>query len=112
MKGVRTAQLRARLGEDVGDWLAPWQVFVDAVESGDKAFLESIPDFVPGDAAVSSETSKKETLQRMAELGADWLPVVNADGRLVGAVERAEVTASIILDLTENFERLAETEPK
>ncbi len=123
LKGIRTAQLRARLGEvlglddemdlreEVNKWLAPWRVFVDAVESGDKDFLKSIPDFVPGDAAVSAETSKKETLERMATLGADWLPVVNEDGRLVGAVERAEVTASIILDLTENFERLAEAEP-
>ena len=112
MKELVAADDEMDLREEVDAWLAPWRVFVEAVEGGDEDFLKAIPDFVPGDAAVSSETSKKETLQRMAELGADWLPVVNANGRLVGAVERAEVTASIILDLTENFERLAETEPK
>jgi hypothetical protein len=123
LKGIRTAQIRPGIREisalddrrDLSDvvnrLLAPWQVFVDAVEGGDKAFLESIPDFVPRDAAVSSATSKKETLERMAKLGATWLPVANGNGRLVGAVERAEVTASTILDLTSNFERLAETEP-
>ena len=121
LKGLRTSEVRSRIKQDLGtdddyevsqevnELLEPWRRFVKAVEEEDTKFLESIPAFVPGTAAVNSETSKKDTLKRMAEFGADWLPVVNEDGRLIGAVERAEVTASIILDLTENFERLAET---
>jgi len=122
LKGIRTAQLRQiikeasglddglALNDEMDNWLAPWRVFVDAVHGEDQDFLAKIPDFVAGKSAVNAATTKKETLERMANLGADWLPVVNEDGRFIGAVERAEVTASIILDLTENFERLAETD--
>jgi hypothetical protein len=36
----------------------------------------------------------------MEELGIDWLPVKNADGKLDGVVDRSRLTTSLILDVT------------
>jgi hypothetical protein len=72
-------------------------------DSGGEA-LADLPGFVPATAAVHDDTDKRVALQKMEELGADWLPVVEPDGRFNGVVERSRLTASLILDVAQRLE--------
>lgn len=52
---------------------------------------------------VTAETSKRTALQAMEEHKLDSLPVIDAAGRFVGTVERAKLTTSLILVVTEKL---------
>jgi CBS-domain-containing membrane protein len=49
---------------------------------------------------VTKKSDKRDVLDRMEKSGRDWLPVVNAQGQLDGIVDRSRLTASMILDVT------------
>jgi CBS domain-containing protein len=66
--------------------------------------LAKLPGFVGADAAVTTDTSKREALGRMEKQNVDILPVVDARGRFVGTVGRAKVTAGMILAVSEKLE--------
>jgi len=77
--------------------------FANRVNEGDivaKDWLSELPGFVPASAAVDVETSKRAALQVMEELDRPSLPVVDTGNRFVGTVERAKLTASLILAVT------------
>jgi CBS domain len=71
-------------------------------------WLARLPGFVSAEHAVSPDTSKRAALQAMENLDQDALPVTDPAGRLVGTVERAKLTSSLILAVTE---RLAAERP-
>lgn len=66
-------------------------------------WLARLPGFVSGEHAVTPETSKRAALQAMEDLDQDALPVTDPAGRLVGTVERAKLTSSLILAVTERL---------
>jgi CBS domain-containing protein len=67
--------------------------------------LATLPGFVPGDAAVTPDASKRTALARMEEVDSSILPVVDhADRRLVGVLDRGRLTASLMLDITAELE--------
>jgi hypothetical protein len=70
--------------------------------------LARLPGFVSAAHAVRPDTSKRAALLAMEEIDEDALPVTDPDGRLVGTVERAKLTSSLILAVTE---RLADAGP-
>lgn len=117
LKGLGTAVIDQRLaGQDPSgpaldrfDAFLPWTRFIDAVARGDRKTLEKTLGFVAGGMAITPDTSKREALRRMAEIDADRLPVTDEAGRLTGSVERAQLTAGIVLDMAANFEKLAGT---
>jgi len=65
--------------------------------------LTRLPGFVGAGQAVARKSSKREVLKRMEELHEDSLPVVDKDGFFVGTVERSQLTASLILDVTDRL---------
>ena len=70
----------------------------------DRSELAQLPGYVGVDAALQAETSKREALARMERLNVDLLPVVDAQGRFVGTVGRAKLTAGIILAVSEKLQ--------
>jgi|1185.fasta_scaffold116816_1 hypothetical protein len=69
--------------------------------------LEKLPGFLPAKVAVNADSDKREVLQKMENLGLEWLPVVGNGGRFEGIVERSRLTASIILDVTNRLKASA-----
>lgn len=78
--------------------------FEESLNSGDgraRDWLAQLPGFVPAKAALTSEVSKREALRTMADRELETLPVVDDGARFVGTVERAKLTTSLILAVTE-----------
>ena len=88
-----------------------WDAFATLINNGDRAGLAAIEDFVPAERAVSADTDKRVALQRMEEAQSDWLPVVNDRGAMIGTVDRARLTASLILDVAERLEQSGAAQP-
>jgi len=83
-----------------------YDMFKDMLnDGGDRAkdALSKLPGFVSADLAVSGDTTKREALQRMEDLNLESLPVRDSAGRFVGTVERAKLTAGLILAVTEKL---------
>jgi len=77
--------------------------FADAVNHGtdaDRTRLSQLPGFLPASAAVAPDSDKRDVLSKMESLKVDWLPVVDKDGHVVGVVDQARLTASLILDVS------------
>ena len=66
--------------------------------------LSRLPGFVSADLAVVRKLSKRDVLKRMEELRMDNLPVIDQDGFFVGTVERSQLTASLILEVSDRIE--------
>jgi CBS domain-containing protein len=73
---------------------------LNRANSDDRAQLAKVSGFVPASAAVRRDDDKREVLERMEKLNADWLPVVKSGDQFDGIVERSRLTASLILDVT------------
>jgi CBS-domain-containing membrane protein len=73
---------------------------LNRASDADKLKLAQLPSFVPSSDAVTKKSDKRDVLDRMEKSGRDWLPVVNAQGQLDGIVDRSRLTASMILDVT------------
>lgn len=81
------------------DEIAGWTQFTDWVNNGDLAALQGLPGFRSMDDAVRSDWSNFQALDHMLEAGADTLPVVDADGRLVGIADRSQLTTHMLLQI-------------
>lgn len=76
--------------------------FAGWLNEGNAQALIELPGFVPAGHAVTATTSKREALEKMEELDRAILPVVNENQRFVGTVDRAKLTASLLLAVMEN----------
>ena len=83
--------------------------FAEAVNAGDDARISLLPGFVPASDSVTDQTQKRAALELMERTGREWLPVIAADGKYRGVVDRAPLTASIVLDVTN---RLSTSSPQ
>lgn len=84
-----------------------YQDFATYLNRGDQASLDALagmPGFISGENSVSSESSKRSVLQEMEDAAMETLPVVDTVGRFVGVVERARLTASLIIDVAGKLE--------
>jgi hypothetical protein len=82
---------------------AAYGSFTAALNRGseaDRAYLAHLPGFVPKLESVSNQAQKREVLESMEKTGREWLPVVAADGKFLGVVDRSRLTASMVLDVT------------
>ena len=66
-------------------------------------WLAQLPGFISAKDAVTPETSKRAALRAMDNLDRDTLPVTDPTGCLIGTVERAKLTSSLILAVTEKL---------
>jgi hypothetical protein len=93
-------RLLALLQEGPSPTFDSFAMMLNRGNADDRTQLQRIPGFVPSSAAVTQQTDKRDVLTKMEELGIDWLPVKNADGKLDGVVDRSRLTTSLILDVT------------
>lgn len=91
------AQLRSESPQFTVEQFAEW------LNRADRDALSRLPSFISVDHSVSEETDKGEALQRMESLGTDILPVTDRNRRFVGLVERSRLTASLIIDVTQQL---------
>lgn len=85
-----------------------FDTFARALNQGgaaEQAMLAKLPGFVPASAAVTRSSEKTDALEKMEELGSDWLPVLGEKNTFDGVVERSRVTASLILDVTNQLRK-------
>jgi hypothetical protein len=87
---------------------AEFERMLNAGDEQAQQWLARLPGFVGAEHAVTPGISKRAALQAMEDLDQDALPVTDAAGHLVGTVERAKLTSSLILAVTE---RLAGAQP-
>jgi hypothetical protein len=73
--------------------------FTTPLNAGNGPEIAKLPGFVAATAGITRKSDKRDALQRLEEQGSDWLPVLK-DGKLDGVVELSQLTASIILDVT------------
>jgi hypothetical protein len=88
--------------------------FVGWVNIGDgnaREQLARVPGFVPISSAVTKDSNKRDALQKMETLDSDWLPVIDANSKLVGTVERARLISSLILDVMDSLSSAAPENP-
>jgi hypothetical protein len=79
--------------------------FADALNSGNRQVLARLPRFVASQDAVAKEADKGQTLRRMEALNVDTLPVVDANRRFAGIVNRSRLSASLLIDVAENLKK-------
>jgi hypothetical protein len=74
---------------DVAEWL----------NGSDRDQLQRLPGFLGAEFATQKGEEKQTVLKRMEELGAETLPVVDANGRFVGMVDRSRLSTSLIVEV-------------
>lgn len=79
--------------EDFAKWL----------NQGNRDALVRLPGFIASQNAVTKETDKGQALRKMESLNVDTLPVVDNTKRFVGIVNRSRLTASLLIDVSENL---------
>lgn len=67
--------------------------------------LKALPGFIDADMAVAKSLSKREVLKKMERAHLDRLPVIDENRIFVGTVERAQLTASLILEVVAELEQ-------
>jgi hypothetical protein len=85
-----------------------FDTFARALNQGgaaEQAMLTKLPGFLPVSAAVTRSSDKTDALEKMEKVGSDWLPVVGENSKFDGLVERSRVTASLILDVTNQLRK-------
>lgn len=83
-----------------------WKEFADAIRKSELEKLKAYAGFVDLHNAVKRTANKKKVLASMEARDIDWLPVVSSkkEGyKLVGIVDRSRLTASLILDVTDQL---------
>lgn len=76
--------------DEVARWLS----------NSNRASFTKLPGFVSFEHAVKTTADKREALQMMEQQNIDILPVMNEKDIYVGIVNRARLTASLILDVS------------
>lgn len=66
--------------------------------------LSELPGFIAANQAVKQDQNKRQVLKEMDQLKADRLPVVDEQKHIIGTVNRAQLTASMILEVVDKLE--------
>lgn len=92
-----------------------WTSFSETIKNNKKDKLSKMSGFVSLDMAVNADADKKRVLEQMEQQDLDWLPVVQQDNgvnHFQGIVERSRLTASLILDVTNQLENKKKEQEK
>src|SRR5262249_29777059 len=82
-----------------GQTYSSFATLINRASADDRSELAKLPGFVSASVAVTRQSDKRVVLEKMEKLGMDWLPVLKPSGQLEGTVDRARLTASLILDV-------------
>lgn len=78
--------------------------FAEWLNKSNEGELLKLPSFKPSNYAVQDKlTDKVQALQKMEFLDLDTLPVVNDIGDFVGIVDRSRLTASLLIDVSQQL---------
>lgn len=77
--------------------LAEW------LNAGNKDALAQLPGFIAATQALNNKTDKGHALRKMEEMNVDILPVIDDKRRFAGIVNRSRLTASLLIDMSENL---------
>lgn len=69
----------------------------------DQTRLSTLPGFIPADRALRQDASKETALRIMDTLDEQILPVVSNEKRFIGVVDRARLTASVLVDIADRL---------
>lgn len=95
----QTAANWQKMGSTRGyDDFAKWLIQED-IQS-----LSSLAGFMSSKYALQTKTSKRVALQLMDSLDVQTLPVVDEANQFVGIVDRARLTASMLIDISQRLE--------
>ena len=64
-----------------------------------------MPGFIASKDAVTKETDKGQALRKMEKLNVETLPVVDKMKHFAGIVNRSRLTASLLIDVSENLKK-------
>jgi hypothetical protein len=78
---------------DVATWL----------NNSDTESIKRLPGFLSVNNAVNKNTEKSQALQKMENLNVDTLPVIGKNGRFEGVVNRSRLTASLLIDVSQQL---------
>lgn len=79
--------------------------FAEWLNRGNIEALSRLPGFISLQNALSKKSDKRQALQKMEKLNMDTLPVVEENQRFVGIVNRSRLTASLLIDVSNNLEK-------
>lgn len=71
--------------------------------------LSKMPGWISVDDAVTPDSNNRLALETMERLNVDFLPVVDAQKRFIGVVDRSRITASLVIDVTRAMEGVKKT---
>ncbi len=75
--------------------------FAGWLNEGNEEKLTKLPNAILVSQALTDGSDKREALTRMEDWNLDFLPVVDANKKFVGVVDRSRLTASLIIDVTQ-----------
>jgi len=79
--------------------------FANWLNKSNRSALAQLPGFISSQHAVTKETDKGQVLREMEALNVDTLPVVDDRKRFSGIVNRSRLTASLLIDVSENLKK-------
>jgi hypothetical protein len=74
------------------------------VNNNIEALHKLIPDLITVDGAISSASSRRETLKKMLDLKVDTLPVLDGNKKLIGMVDKASISGSLLLEIVSKMD--------
>lgn len=88
-------------GENTYDKFAAW---LNQANSNSRRELSLLPGFISVGQAMSLPINKREALKQMDALRANRWPVINQQKQFIGTIERSQLMASMILEVTAQLE--------
>ena len=85
-------------GIDYADSFANW------LNSSDKEKVSKMPGFISSEMSLKQGADKQRALRLMDSLDVQTLPVVNNKDQFEGIVDRAKLTASVLVDIADRLE--------
>ncbi len=80
--------------------------FEQALKNDDRAALSTLmPDLITLDQALNNKTSRSQALSIMLTKKTDILPVVDEAGKLIGMVDKASISGSLLLEIASSLEK-------
>jgi CBS domain-containing protein len=79
--------------------------FARVISAGEVATLERFPGLVRAKDAIKDTDDRLTALKQMESLNADFVAVVDVNGKFAGVVSRARITSSMLVDIAERLQR-------
>ena len=79
------------------------QKFANWLNNADEAPIKQLPGYIGSEKAIYKNIGKQSALEKMDQMDIEMLPVVSAENRFVGIVERSRLVSSMIIEVTQKL---------